>query len=102
MAQRGLWAEARFRFEQAARLDPSNARAVGNLAVAYEALGRFEEAQATYKRALEIDPGNVEIKRNQARFEEFFAGYKSGKALATPASAQPEARKPDPSDPGKE
>lgn len=76
MAQRGLWAEALFRFEQAARLEPQNGRAVSNAAVAYEALGKFEEARATYDRAVKIDPASAEIKRNQARFLEFLQGFK--------------------------
>lgn len=89
MAQRGLWAEARFRFEQVAKLDPSNARALANLAVSLEALGRFDEARATYERALKLEPGNVEIKRNQARFEEFYTSFKGGRVKETKAPAEP-------------
>ena len=89
MAARGLWAEAKFRFEQAAKLDPSNGRALGNLAVAYEALGQFEEARVTYERALQVDPGNLDIKRNQARFSEFYASFRGAKDAKPPAPPPP-------------
>lgn len=75
MARRGLWSEAYFRFEQAARLDPGSSRIANNLAVAAEALGRFEEAQKHYQEALRQDPGNAELKRNYARFIEFYQAY---------------------------
>lgn len=78
MAKRGLWSEARFRFQQAARLDPGNARITSNLAVAAEALGKFEEARDLYQEALRRNPGDAEVKRNYARFVEFYQGFKSG------------------------
>ena len=44
-------------------------RALDNLAVAYEALGRFDDARHDLRAsAVQVDPGNVEIKRNQAAF----------------------------------
>jgi Flp pilus assembly protein TadD len=85
MAQRGLWAEALFRFQQAAKLDPQSGRAVGNLAVAYEALGKFPEAKTAYEKAVQLDPASPDLKRNQARFLEFF----SGKAKAPAAGTAP-------------
>ena len=36
VAQKGLWQEARFRFERAVQLDPDNASALNNLAIALE------------------------------------------------------------------
>lgn len=90
MAQRGLWAEALFRFEQAARLEPQNGRAVSNIAVAYEALGKFEEARVAYERAVKLDPGSPDIKRNQARFLEFLQGFKpAAKPAAAPIPPPP-------------
>jgi Flp pilus assembly protein TadD len=88
MAQRGLWSEALFRFEQAARLEPQSGRALANMAVAYEAMGRFDDARATYERAVKVDPANPDIKRNQARFLEFLAGFraKPGTSPATPTA----------------
>jgi Tfp pilus assembly protein PilF len=90
MAQRGLWNEALFRFRQAQRYEPSNARILNNLAVAYEATGRFDEALKTYQEAVRLDPNNSEIKRNYARFVEFYQSFKPGAAKAAapkPAAA---------------
>src|SRR4051794_39724262 len=44
MARRGLWNEALFRFREAEKLDPENPRIQSNLAVAYEASGKFDQA----------------------------------------------------------
>ncbi len=93
MAERGLWAEALFRFRAAGELDPQNARAWNNLAVAQEATGKFEEALASYKRALEIEPGNASIKRNYARFVEFYQSFKPRQAdQPAAAEAKPQGR----------
>ncbi len=77
MAQRNLWNEALFRFRQAERLEPGNVRAMNNVAVALEAIGKFEDALAAYQRALKADPGNVELKRNYGRFVEFYQSFKA-------------------------
>lgn len=77
MAQEGLWNEALFRFRQAERLEPGNVRAMNNVAVGLEAIGKFEEALEAYKRALKADPGNVELKRNYGRFVEFYQSFKA-------------------------
>ncbi len=59
MAQRGLWSEALFRFRQAERLGDNRASVLNNIAVAYEALGLFDQAQTYYKKALDQDPRNA-------------------------------------------
>lgn len=76
MARRSLWSEALFRFRQAQVEQPSNPRILNNMAVAYEALGQFEQALESYQQALRLDPGNRELKRNYARFVEFYQGFK--------------------------
>lgn len=76
MAQRGLWREAAFRFEQARDLEIGNAAVWNNLAVAYEALGRFEDARQAYQRALELDPSNRALRRNYTRFIEFYQAFR--------------------------
>lgn len=68
-AKEGLWREAAFRWEKIVRMDPQNAKAHNNLAVAYEAMGRFEEAERHYKLALELDPENKAIQENYLRFK---------------------------------
>ena len=103
MAQRGLWSEALFRFERAHQLDPSSFRVLNNLAVAYEANGRFDDALATYRQALAIDPANRELRRNYARFVEFYQSFRpeaaeeEAGAAGTPAApaAEPAAPPPD-------
>ena len=55
-AQRGYWQEALFRFERARELEPNNGEMLNNLAVALEALGRYDDALATYKQALKDAP----------------------------------------------
>ena len=86
VAKKGLWREAAFRYEQAVAKEPNNARAHNNLAVALEANGDFAHALSEYKRALELDPNNNYIRRNYARFAEFYTSYTktTGKAAGAP------------------
>jgi Flp pilus assembly protein TadD len=70
VARQGLWQEARFRFERAVQLDPDNAKALNNLAVALEQAGVFDEARKAYERALELKPGNLYIQQNYDLFRE--------------------------------
>lgn len=89
MAKRGLWSEAHFRFNEALRQRPEDPRILNNLAVASEALGRFEAALDYYQRALKANPGSRELKRNYTRFLEFYQGFKpqeEGKAGETTPS----------------
>ncbi|HXV60917.1 MAG TPA: tetratricopeptide repeat protein [Vicinamibacteria bacterium] len=72
VAQRGLWREAIYRWEKAVELDPRNASARNNLAVAYEQAGQFDEANVEYERALEIDPNNLYIRQNYELFREAY------------------------------
>lgn len=97
MARRGLWNEALFRFENAKRLDPSDAAVLNNLAVCYEAAGRFDEALATYRAALAIEPGNRALKANYSRFAEFYQDFKppAPKPAATAASESPAQEAPE-------
>ena len=76
MAQRGLWSEALFRFKQALRHDTANPSIYNNMAVAYEALGQFELALENYRKGLELEPSNRGLKRNYARFVEFYQRFK--------------------------
>jgi Flp pilus assembly protein TadD len=70
VAQKGLWQEARFRFERAATLDPQNASALNNLAVALEQMGEFDKARQTYEKALALKPGDIYIQQNFDLFRE--------------------------------
>jgi Flp pilus assembly protein TadD len=77
-ARRSYWQEALFRFERARALDPQNGKLLNNLAVALEARGRYDEALATYKQALQDTPKNSLIRKNYARFAEFYTSYAKG------------------------
>ncbi len=70
VAQKGLWTEARYRWEKAVELDPTYAAAYNDLAVAYEHAGLFDKARQAYTKALEIEPNNVSIKQNYDYFKE--------------------------------
>jgi tetratricopeptide (TPR) repeat protein len=84
MAQRGLWNEALFRFKRAAELRPGDSKVLNNLAVAYEAVGQYENALLAYQEALRADSANRELKRNYSRFVEFYQAF-------NPANEEPEA-----------
>jgi len=70
VAQKGLWQEARFRFERAVALDPGNAAAFNDLAVSLEQMGEFEGARKAYEKALELKPGDMYIQQNYDLFRE--------------------------------
>ncbi len=97
MAQRGLWNEALFRFEQARREDPRNSSILNNLAISYEAVGRFDDALATYKSALEASPDNRRLRQNYSRFVEFYQSFrpkKPGETATAPAATPASGGRP--------
>ena len=71
MARMNLWREAMFRFRRATEIDPANAMAHNNLAVALEANGDFDGAAKEYREALRLDRSNQYIQKNYSRFVEF-------------------------------
>jgi len=102
MARMNLWREAMFRFRRAVEIQPDNAMAHNNLAVAYEANGDFEQALKEYREALRLDRGNQHIQKNYSRFVEFNQRSKKKSAPATtpPATTTtpPEAPPPPPTE----
>jgi tetratricopeptide (TPR) repeat protein len=64
---------------------------LNNLAICYEAAGRFEEALATYREALAIEPGNRSLKSNYSRFAEFYQDFRLAPAAPKAAEAPAEA-----------
>jgi Flp pilus assembly protein TadD len=70
VAKRGLWSEARFRFERAVALDPDSAQALNNLGVALEQQGDFKGAHAAYEKALKLKPNDTYIQQNYDLFRE--------------------------------
>ena len=75
-AKMNLWREALFRFERAVQIDPADAMARNNLAVAYEGIGEFEKARSAYTEALRLDRSNQYIQKNYSRFVEFYSRNK--------------------------
>jgi Flp pilus assembly protein TadD len=72
MAIKGLWKEALFRFERAVALDPGDARALNNLAIALEQSGDFDGARAAYQNALKRRPKDDSIQQNFDLFMSFY------------------------------
>jgi hypothetical protein len=71
MARMNLWREALFRFKRAVQMNPTDAMAHNNLAVAYEANGDFENAAREYREAMRLDKSNQYIQKNYSRYVEF-------------------------------
>lgn len=95
VARRGLWSEARFRFERAVSLDPSNAEALNDLAVALEQQGEFTRARDAFDRALKLKPGNLYIQQNYDLFRE--ADDKRNRKKKAPNATPSPAPAPSPS-----
>jgi Flp pilus assembly protein TadD len=70
VARKGLWSEARFRFEKAVTLQPESPEALNNLAVAREQQGDFKGAREAYDKALKLKPGDTYIQQNYDLFRE--------------------------------
>ena len=94
MAKMNLWREAMFRFRRATEIEPANAMAHNNLAVAYEATGDFDAALREYREALRLDRSNEYIQKNYSRFVEFTQKSKKRETAKPPlatAAATPAA-----------
>ncbi|MCP4229258.1 MAG: tetratricopeptide repeat protein [bacterium] len=63
-----LWGEAEFRLKRAIEIDDSDARLHNNLAVAFEAQGKLEEAYREYLRAVNLDATNDKYGYNLSEF----------------------------------
>ena len=97
VARRGLWQEARFRFEQATAMNPDSASAFNNLGVTLEQQGEFDKARAAYERALQLEPKNISIQQNYDLFREADE-KRNKKAKKDAAAAKPkESPSPEPS-----
>jgi len=57
-AELQLWNEAIFRWQHILKIEPQNAKVHNNLGVAYEAVGKVNEAIKAYERATELEPKN--------------------------------------------
>ena len=89
MARMNLWREAMFRFERAIQINPGDAQAHNNLAVAYEANGDFEKARKEYLEALKLDRTNPYIQKNYSRFVEFLSRNRKRQQTTAKTAAVP-------------
>src|SRR5438045_4033120 len=87
MAQMSLWREAMFRFQRAVQLNPGDAMAHNNLAVAYEANGDFENAAREYREAMRLDKSNQYIQKNYSRYVEFLSRNRKRHQRSTATAA---------------
>ena len=71
-AKASQWDEALFRWKKATELDPQNASAHNNLAVAYEQFGYYDAAIKEYEIAFKLAPANTAIKTNISAFKESY------------------------------
>ena len=94
MAQRGLWKEALFRFQQANLQQPNNSRLLNNIAVAYEAVGAYDKALETYKQALQANASDRELKQNYSRFLEFYQAYNPAQPSEADKAAEAQSAEP--------
>lgn len=74
LAQQGLWKEAHYRWKKVLAAGKESAAVYNNIAVALEHLGRFEEAEEAYKKALEISPNNSSIDSNYKKLKKVLSG----------------------------
>lgn len=95
MARMNLWREAEFRFKRAVDINPSDAMAHNNLAVAMEANGEFDNALKEYREALRLDRSNSYIQKNYSRFTEFMSRNKKRQQRGTTPPAKAASAKTD-------
>src|SRR5688500_11925880 len=89
MAKMNLWREAMFRFRRAVEIEPTDAMAHNNLAVALEANGDFDAALKEYREALRLDRSNQYMQKNYSRFVEFTQKSKKRQEKAPAATPVP-------------
>jgi cytochrome c-type biogenesis protein CcmH/NrfG len=94
MARMNLWREAMFRFKRAVQINPGDAMAHNNLAVACEANGDFDAAAKEYREAMRLDKSNQYIQKNYSRFVEFTSRNKKRQQKTAARTASTAATTP--------
>ena len=64
LAREGLWKEAYFRWAKSLEKGKESAALYNNMAIALEGMGKLEEAEKMYIKALKLSPNNPQIKKN--------------------------------------
>lgn len=74
LAKQGLWKEAHYRWKQVLADGKKTAAVYNNIAIALEKMGEFEEAEAAYKKALQLAPNNSTVKSNYEKLQKYLKG----------------------------
>ncbi len=74
LARQGLWKEAHYRWEKVLAAGNDSAAVYNNIAIALEHMGRFDEAEQAYKKALKKSPNNSSIESNYKKFKKMLSG----------------------------
>ncbi|HBE73641.1 MAG TPA: hypothetical protein DDW31_06110 [candidate division Zixibacteria bacterium] len=90
-AKQGEWQRAVEIWERSASQAPNDAALWHNIGVGQEAMGRIEQAELAYNKALQADPGNKMFIENVAQIKRAFrgglpTGQGGAQALAEPSS----------------
>lgn len=80
--------KAEFNFERALEVNPFDAVALNNLAVAKAERGQFYEAMSLLERAAKLAPDNSEVIANLARLRGYVQSYATAGVEAGPAAAK--------------
>ena len=88
-AESKLWNEAIFRWNQVLNIDPRNAKAHNNLGVAYEALGKIDDALQSYKRATDLDSNSKYYRFNYRKCRLHVERNKSDSAAESGGKEEP-------------
>lgn len=81
----GILAGGAVPLQHAVALDPNDARAHNDLAIALEAIGEFGAAFDEYKKALSLAGNDKSIKQNYTKFAEFYTAYTKRVGKVNPA-----------------
>lgn len=71
LAKKGLWEEAYMRWQKILDSGKESAALYNNIAIALENMGKPEEAEKAYKKALKLSPDSSKIKSNYDRLKKF-------------------------------
>lgn len=74
LAQDGLWKEAHYRWSKVLKTGKATVALYNNMAIALEEMGKPDEAEKMYQKALKLDPGNVTVKSNYDAFKNVLKG----------------------------
>lgn len=69
LAEKGLWEEAYMRWQKVLDSGQDSAELRNNIAIALENMGKLEEAEKSYKKALAMKPKHRQIKTNHERLQ---------------------------------